>query len=84
MDDASKDYIEKDVTVSGKTVTIVAQFAGEEGWELVIIGKNNQCATWTEFFATSAEALDEGYAAILDEGIDGFYASPEFAYLDKL
>ncbi len=74
----------KDVTEDGKTVTVYAREIEDFGWELVIIGKDCHATTWTEWFSTSDEAMKAGLSAILFEGIDEFYSSPEFANLEGL
>ena len=70
----------KDITEQGKTVTVYVRLITGCGWELNIIGKANQVTTWSEWFTTAIEAMDEGLAAILREGIDEFYSNPVFAY----
>jgi len=72
----------KDVTENSKTVTVYVSPINDGEWELSLIGKANQCTTWSEWFPTSEEAMKAGMSAILTEGIDEFYAISEFAYLD--
>ena len=84
MEDFQEECVVKDIVKDGKKVTVIATFIEENSWELSINGKHGQFTTWTEFFVSSNAALAAGYAAILKEGIDEFYSSPEFSYLDKL
>lgn len=87
MDDyneISKQCFTKDVTEEGKTVTIYVRSIDIGEWELSLIGKSNQSTTWSEWFPTVKEAMDEGLSAIRKEGIDEFYSNPEFAYLGDL
>lgn len=84
MEDFQEECVVKDIVKDGKKVTVIATLIEESSWELSINGKHGQFTTWAEFFVSSNAALATGYAAILKEGIDEFYSSPEFSYLDKL
>ena len=84
MEDFKTKCVVKDIVKDGKKVTVIATFEEENCWGLRIKGTQGYSSIWTEFFASSNEALAAGYAAILKEGIDEFYSSKEFSYLDKL
>lgn len=86
MDNSKKtnnECFSKDVTENGKTVTVYVSPINEGEWELSLIGKANQCTSWSEWFTSSDEAMNAGMSAILKEGIDAFYTIPEFSYLDE-
>jgi hypothetical protein len=71
-------------SIDGKTVTLVTEEAEEEMWVLSILGKNSQATTWHEFFESSKAAFEEGYFAIASEGIETFYSSDHFSYLNTI
>ena len=80
MDDRNEVAIYKDVTDGEKTITIIAESIGDASneWVLSIQGKGNQFTTWTEFFSSSEDAMKEGMAAVLKEGVSEFYSDPDF------
>lgn len=87
MDDLTKHEdgaITKEVTKNGKTVTVLAEEVEESTWSLSIFGKHDQASTWHELFPSAEAAINEGLHAIETEGIDEFYSSEFFAYMDDL
>lgn len=72
----ANDYVTKEVTRDGKSVTICATREIGFGWSLMVAGTNGYCNHWTDFFHTSEKAIDEALKAIDEEGIDEFYQSP--------
>ena len=76
--------ITKAVTKDGKTVTVFAEEVEESVWILSVLGKNNQASTWHEFFPSQEAAINEGVRAIENEGIDEFYSSEFFVYMEDL
>lgn len=74
----------KDITDGNKIVTIYVSCCDEFGWELSIIGKSSHMTTWTDWFASSEDAIQHGMDAILREGIEEFYSNLEFGCLDEL
>lgn len=74
----------KNITESGQTITLVVAPTDDKNseWMLTILGKSGQLTSWTEFFDTPEDAINEGMAAVLNEGVATFYSDPEFdAYL---
>lgn len=80
----SDKYYTKNVVENEKVLTVSARLIDDDSWELSIIGKNSQACTWTDWYASPQEAISAGLSAILDEGVDQFYANPDFSYIDDL
>ena len=75
--------ISREVTQDGMTVRVEAEMAGVGAWVLRVVGRRGQVSQWTEFFASSTEALTTGLTAIRYEGIEDFYDDPVFRYLQN-
>jgi len=77
---SSEGVVLKDLTQSGKTITIIAEPMDDDcsEWRLAIKGKNNHYTNWTVFFSTSDSAINAGVAAVKREGIAEFYSGPNF------
>lgn len=75
--------ISREVTQDGMTVRVEAEMAGVGAWVLRVVGRRGQVSQWTEFFASSTEALTTGLTAIRYEGIEDFYEDPVFRYLQN-
>ncbi len=78
---ATDNFISKEVSQDGMTVRVEAERTGAGAWMLRVVGRRGQISQWTEFFASSTEALTTGLTAIRYEGIEDFYDDPVFRYL---
>jgi len=73
----------RDITHDGKTVRIVVESFGTQGWVLRVLGRHGQVSEWTESFDSAAEAITTALTAIRYEGIEDFYEDPVFQFLEQ-
>lgn len=72
----------RDITQDGKTVRVVAEQSGPQGWVLRVLGRRGQISEWTQRFDSAAEAITTALTAIRYEGIEDFYDDPVFQHLE--
>jgi predicted YcjX-like family ATPase len=67
-----KSALSRTFSEAGKTLQIEIYADGKGGWLLELIDAHANSTQWEDAFKTEQEALDEGLAAIREEGIDVF------------
>ena len=75
MNDTSepkKSALSRTISEDGKTLQIEICADGKGGWLLELIDEHANTTQWEDAFKTEQDALDEGLAAIREEGIDVF------------
>jgi hypothetical protein len=67
-----KSALSRTVSENGKTLRVEIYADGKGGWLLELIDLQDNSTHWEDAFKSEQEALDEGLAAIREEGIDMF------------
>lgn len=67
-----KSALSRTVIEDGKSLRIEIQSDGRGGWLLELTDEHQNSTHWEDPFATEQAALDEGLAAIREEGMEAF------------
>ena len=64
----------QEITREGQTIDVLIYDDGAAGWLLEVVDVHGTSLVWDDSFATDQEALDEVFAALDDECMQGFFA----------
>jgi len=64
----------QEITREGQTIDVLIYDDGAAGWLLEVVDVHGTSLVWDDSFATDQEALDEVFAALDDEGMQGLFA----------